>query len=202
MTIESVGSNFSSAISTTKLTGNYSLLTVGKTGNSQTINISNDITTTGDQRYNGPVILSGGDRTLITGISNDDIFFESTVDSDGTARSLTVSAGTSQGGEIVFSGAVGGNSELSGLTSDSKLFKAGSNITLAGLLDVDIYSNSQSSNYGIAGGILDGSTSASFSKGGGSNRWLEVYGNNNYTGPTTVKAGYLRITNDSPHFFK
>ncbi len=201
LTIESAGSNFSSAISTTKLAGNFTLLTVGKTGNSQTINISNDITTTGDQRYNGPVVLSGGDRTLTTGTSNDDIFFESTVDSDGTARSLTVSAGTSSGGEIVFSGAVGGNSELSGLTSDSKLFKASSNITLAGLLDVDIYGNSQSSNYGIAGGILDGTSPASFSKGGGSNRWLELYGNNNYTGATTIKSGYLRLTNDSPHSF-
>ena len=48
---------------------------------------------------------------------------------------------------------------------------------------------------------MDGTSPASFSKGGHGNRWLEVYGNNNYTGATTVKAGYLRITNDSPHSF-
>ena len=201
LTIESAGSDFSSAISTTKITGTFTDLTIGKSGNTQTINLSNDIATTSDQRYNGPVILSGGNRTLTAGTSSDNIFFESTVDSDGTARSLSVSAGTNSGGVITFTGAVGGNSELSGLTSDSNLFKAGSNITLAGLLDVDIYGNSQSSNYGIAGGILDGTSPASFSKGGRDNRWLEVYGNNNYTGPTTVKAGYLRITNDSPHSF-
>ena len=201
LTIESAGSDFSSAISTTKITGTFTDLTIGKSGNTQTINLSNDIATTSDQRYNGPVILSGGNRTLTAGTSSDNIFFESTVDSDGTARSLTVSAGTNSGGVITFTGAVGGNSELSGLTSDSNLFKAGSNITLAGLLDVDIYGNSQSSNYGIAGGILDGTSPASFSKGGRANRWLEVYGNNNYTGATTIKAGYLRITNDSPQSF-
>ena len=116
LTIESAGSDFSSAISTTKITGTFTDLTIGKSGNTQTINLSNDIATTSDQRYNGPVILSGGNRTLTAGTSSDNIFFESTVDSDGTARSLTVSAGTNSGGVITFTGAVGGNSELSGLT--------------------------------------------------------------------------------------
>ena len=90
---------------------------------------------------------------------------------------------------------------MSGLTSKSDYFKAGSSIRLAGLLDIDVYTNSIGASYGIAGAIVDGSSAASLNKGGHGSRYLELKGNNSYTGSTTIEAGYLKITNDSPHSF-
>ncbi|MEC5127716.1 LamG-like jellyroll fold domain-containing protein, partial [Verrucomicrobiales bacterium BCK34] len=72
--------------------------------NAENINLNSDITTGGNQTYNGAVTLAG--NVTLTGA---DITFSSTVDSDTTERSLT----TSVSGILTFSGNVGGINALS-----------------------------------------------------------------------------------------
>ena len=65
------------------------------------ININANVTTTGAQSYHGAITL-GGNSVLTT--TNNPIVFDSTIDRDGTARNLTVTAGNAA---ITFSGNVG-----------------------------------------------------------------------------------------------
>ena len=59
-------------------------LTVGN-ANSEDINLAANVTTGQVQKYNGPVVITGGDRTLTTN-TNQRVNFSSTINSDGTAR--------------------------------------------------------------------------------------------------------------------
>src|SRR6185503_10133966 len=68
------------------------------------------ITTTGAQNYADNVVL-GADATLAGG----SVSFGGTVNSDATARALTVNSG----GATTFSGAVGGGAALSTLTTNA-----------------------------------------------------------------------------------
>jgi mucin-19 len=72
------------------------------------------VSTTGDQTYSDPVTLASA-STVLTGVN---VTFASTVDSDATARSLTVNAS----GETTFAGPVGnktGGPRLASLTTDA-----------------------------------------------------------------------------------
>ena len=85
-------------------------LTIGKSGNLGTINISGNITTAGNQTFYGPVTLSADITSTIT---SGTVNFTGTVNSSAsTARSLTVSGGTLQ-----FSGVVGGTNPLNNITA-------------------------------------------------------------------------------------
>ena len=61
------------------------------------------------------VVLTA-DRSVSSGATSGDILFNSTIDSDGTSRSLSVTAGI---GSVIFGGAVGGSAPLSSLTVES-----------------------------------------------------------------------------------
>ncbi|MGB7329392.1 MAG: YDG domain-containing protein, partial [Rubripirellula sp.] len=76
------------------------------------INLGADLTSTlaGPMNFHGPVVVSS-DRVLTA--ANSDIIFHGTVNSDGTARSLTVNPGTAN---ATFNGNVGGSAALSALT--------------------------------------------------------------------------------------
>jgi filamentous hemagglutinin family protein len=78
-----------------------------------TMNTAQVITdaTTGDQVFNGAVTL-GADATF----SGNDVAFSSTVNSDGTARNLTVTSNNS--GTTTFGGAVGAASALASVTTN------------------------------------------------------------------------------------
>jgi len=72
------------------------------------------------------VVLTAN-RVVSSGATSGDILFKSTVDSDGTARSLSVTAGI---GSVIFNKAVGGSAALSSLTvASSTQTSARGNIT-------------------------------------------------------------------------
>ncbi|MBU3543288.1 autotransporter-associated beta strand repeat-containing protein, partial [Polynucleobacter sp. MWH-Loch1C5] len=101
-------------IDSTRISSNLNTLTVGRPGNLGQINIGSDITTSGPQTYIGPVVLNGGNRTLTT--TNSNIRFMGTVNSDSSARSLTISNGNSS---VNFEGDVGLISPLSSISISS-----------------------------------------------------------------------------------
>ncbi|MCP4171520.1 MAG: hypothetical protein GY758_12185 [Fuerstiella sp.] len=75
---------------------------------SGTSDIGGDVTTTGEQVYTGAVMIEGGDRTL----TGSDLTFGSTL--DGAQNLFLVVSGAT-----TFSGAVGGTTALSSLTTDA-----------------------------------------------------------------------------------
>jgi filamentous hemagglutinin family protein len=93
--------------------GNASPLTGLVITGPATVNTAQVITdaTTGDQVFNGAVTL-GADATF----SGNDVAFNSTVNSDGTARNLTVTSNNS--GTTTFGGAVGAASALASVTTN------------------------------------------------------------------------------------
>ncbi|XVJ58000.1 MAG: filamentous hemagglutinin N-terminal domain-containing protein [Tepidisphaera sp.] len=110
LTISTTGGStvtFSGAIGGVESLGS---LTVTDSGAGTTI-LSNNVTTSGAQAFNENVTLAG-DATF-TSSGGAAILFGGTVDSDGTARALTADTA----GTITFTGAVGGISELSSLTT-------------------------------------------------------------------------------------
>lgn len=96
--------------------GDATLNGVVTAGNDATFNgdasLGGDVTAGNDAAFNGAVTLAG-DRT----ITGSNVAFNSTVDSDGTARSLSVN--TSGGGTTTFGGDVGGSAALSSLTTNA-----------------------------------------------------------------------------------
>jgi hypothetical protein len=93
--------------------GNASPLTGLVITGPATVNTAQVITdaTTGDQVFNGAVTL-GADATF----TGNDITFNSTVNSDGTARNLTVTSNNS--GSTTFGGALGAASALASVTTN------------------------------------------------------------------------------------
>jgi hypothetical protein len=93
--------------------GNASPLTGLVITGPATVNTAQVITdaTTGDQVFNGAVTL-GADATF----SGNDVAFSSTVNSDGTARNVTVTSNNS--GTTTFGGAVGAASALASVTTN------------------------------------------------------------------------------------
>ena len=183
LTIESAGDNFTADIVTgthVQLAGTaLGNLIIGKAGNTRQIDLSSNITTTNIQTYNGPVRLVGGDRTVAT--TNSNVVFASTVNSDGSARALTVTNGT---GDTTFSGAIGGSAAISTLTITSDQLTAGA-ITLNGALTATLGGSST-----ISGVIANGGGgTASLVKAG--NGTLTLSASNTYTGTTQVSAGTL-----------
>ncbi len=87
-------------------------LTVGKSGNLSTINISGNITTAGNQTFFGPVTL-GTDitSTITSGI----VRFSSTLDTKAAAA--TTSSLTISGGTLQLDGIVGGTRALNNITT-------------------------------------------------------------------------------------
>ena len=76
-------------------------LTVGN-ANSEDINLAANVTTgQAWQKYNGPVVITGGDRTLTTN-TNQRVNFSSTINSDGTARGLTINTSTGSLGPVSY----------------------------------------------------------------------------------------------------
>lgn len=80
------------------------------TANAGTINLNGGSVTAGDHEYNGVAVL--GADTILTGA---DVTFDETVDSDGTARALTINAS----GATLLSGPVGASSILASLITDA-----------------------------------------------------------------------------------
>nr|WP_246146889.1 YDG domain-containing protein [Rubripirellula lacrimiformis] len=112
LVIESTADSFagSPSLAGLNISGTPASLRIGKAGNVTGFTLSKNITTAGDQTYNGPVTLSG-DSSFTS--SNSIIEFANTVDSDSTARSLSVNAGST--GELTFNGGVGGGNALASL---------------------------------------------------------------------------------------
>ena len=157
-------------------------LIIGKAGNTRQIDLSSNITTTNIQTYNGPVRLVGGDRTVATTDSN--VVFASTVNSDGSARALTVTNGT---GDTTFSGAIGGSAPVSTLTITSDQLTAGA-ITLNGALTATLANTSTISGVIANGG---GGTANLVKAGGGT---LTLSASNTYTGTTQASVGTLTVS--------
>jgi filamentous hemagglutinin family protein len=107
--------------------GNVDVVSITVTGS--TIADTADISTAGDQNYQGPVTLAGD--TQFSSYDNGNLTFFSTVDSDGTPRSLTVSTS----GATIFEGDLGDTHPLANLTVDSngttQLGAGGANSTIA-----------------------------------------------------------------------
>jgi autotransporter-associated beta strand protein len=140
--IESVGTSFTTnpldtlnikLVTVTGSVPNSGLLgslTVGKSGNLSTINISGDITTAGNQTFWGPVTLSAD---IVSTITSGIVRFTSTLDSISTTpKSLTISGGTLQ-----LDAAVGGNFALNNIaTTNSGALDLNAAITSAASLSV------------------------------------------------------------------
>jgi hypothetical protein len=78
--------------------------------------LSGNVTTSGDQTYNGPVCLTGNTALQSLGGS---INFSETVDSFGGIFSLQTTIGTNTDAAVRFRGSVGGTTPLSTLTSNA-----------------------------------------------------------------------------------
>ena len=94
-----------------------------------TIGLGSDITTSGDQHYDGALVLDG-DVVLRAG---GDVAFGATVDG---AHRLSANAG----GAVVFDAAVGGTTALSGLDVEAGSFDAASTISVGGDLSIAVRS--------------------------------------------------------------
>ncbi|WP_114417029.1 beta strand repeat-containing protein [Marinospirillum perlucidum] len=92
--------------------------------NNNSLILATDITTTGNQTYQGVVTLANGDRTLTT--TNSNISFASTMDGSQT---LTLAAGT---GTASFTGHVGGTTNLNSLDVTAGSISLGGNVTTTG----------------------------------------------------------------------
>jgi hypothetical protein len=75
--------------------------------------------TSGAISFNGAVTLANNVTVQTAGNPGDNINFNSTIDSDGTARSLTLNAGTT--GVIYLTNAIGGTNSLSSFTANSAI---------------------------------------------------------------------------------
>jgi hypothetical protein len=96
---------------------------------SGTSNLGANVTTTSTQTYTGAVTLSGGNRTLTT--TDNNITFSSTIDSDSTARDLTLTLGN---GSASITGIVGTTSLADITLNSSATFNAAitaDNLTIA-----------------------------------------------------------------------
>ena len=135
-------------------------LTVGN-ANSEDINLAANVTTgQAWQKYNGPVVITGGDRTLTTN-TNQRVNFSSTINSDGTARGLTINTSTGSSGQVNLNAAVGGTNPLSSLTVTTGALTSDA-IKLNGALTVN---NSTTST--ISGAITDGASALNLVKSEG-----------------------------------
>ena len=106
------------------------------------------------------------------------------MNSDGTARALTVTNGT---GDTTFSGAIGGSAPVSALTITSDQLTAGA-ITLNGALTATLANTST-----ISGVIANGGGgAANLVKAG--NGTLTLSASNTYTGTTAINAGDLTVS--------
>ncbi len=114
LTIEPVSASFTSpvVIGPTQMPATVSSLTVGKAGNTQSIYLQGNVGTVGTQRYYGPVQLTGRNIGLTT--ATGDLIVDA-INSDGTPRALTMTAGG--GGSIYLNGDIGVGSSLFSLTA-------------------------------------------------------------------------------------
>jgi len=140
-----------------------------------TINLANDVDTTGDQQYDGALEL-GADVALTAG---GNVGFGSTVDG---AHELVVQAG----GAVDFGGAVGSNAALAGLDVHAGSFSAASTIDVGGNLGVAV----------TAGGIAQ---SGAFRVGGnagfdaGTGNISLVHAGNDFAGTVDLRGNAVSI---------
>ncbi len=146
------------------------------------VKLESGITSTGSQTYNGAVTLNTNIALITT---NSDVTFNQTVNSNGTARTLSVSTGN---GNVNFNGDVGNVSQLSNITINTNQLTA-NNITLAGNLNITSAGASE-----INGVISNGTSAASLTLNGEGS--LALFGNNTYTGVTTIANGTLLLVDD------
>lgn len=90
-----------------------------------------DVTTTGNQTYNGPLNLRvGNTHTLSSAGGNGNMLFGSTIDAaTAGTQSLTLAAGT---GNVTFGGAVGATNRLASLAVTGGKVTIGGNVTTKG----------------------------------------------------------------------
>ena len=94
------------------------------------ITFGGNVTTNGNQTYNGNRVIVAADDTLDSSAGNGNIAFLSALESDGSARALTIASGT---GSVIFNAAVGGTNALSSLNlTGSSVLKLGVNVTTTG----------------------------------------------------------------------
>ena len=88
-----------------------------------------------------PLVLTDGNRSVSSGSTTGNITFLNNIDSDGTARSLTVTAGT---GDVLFEGVIGSSAALSSLSvSSSVRTDIEKNVTTSGASGVSVSASSQ-----------------------------------------------------------
>src|SRR5690606_30784726 len=140
-----------------------------------TIGLVNDVSTSGDQQYDGALVL-GADVALAAG---GDVGFDSTVNG---AHRLSVDAD----GAVAFGGAVGGVTALAGLDVDAGSFSAASAINVGDLsIAVQTGDIAQSGAFSVGG-------NASFDAGAG-NITLTNAGND-FVGAVDLRGGAVAIT--------
>jgi autotransporter-associated beta strand protein len=116
LTIEPVSSSFAApvTIGATQMPTTLGALTIGKSGNTQSIILEGSVGTVGAQRYYGPVQVTGRNIGLTT--VSGDITMDA-IDADGTPRGLTLTAGG--GANIFLNGDIGNSSPLYSLSTNT-----------------------------------------------------------------------------------
>jgi filamentous hemagglutinin family protein len=145
--------------------------------------VGGNITTTGEQNFNDAVILTADMTFDASGLN-----FDSTIDSDGTTRTLTMNAHT---GQASVAGVIGGNSPMSSLTITSGTSHlAGATTTGAQSItgDLTLGGNLVSTTAGSIDvvGALNVSANSSIFTAGGASDHVTVTGAIN--SPTTAHA--------------
>ncbi len=133
--------------------GTTALANLDITGNTTTGSAVTGITTTGTQRYRSAITL-GANLTLNT--TNSNITLDTTIDRDGTARTLTTNAGS---GNLSFGGNIGAgiNGALGALTLNSS-----GTTTLSGTVNAASITTDSAGNTAIDGGSITTGGSQTF----------------------------------------
>ena len=144
-----------------------------------TIDLATDVTTSGDQTYDGVLVLDA-DLALTAGGSVD---FGSTVDG---AHRLSVDAG----GAVVFGAAVGGTTALAGLDVDAGRFSAASTIAVDGDLSIAARTGgiAQSGSFRVGG-------NADFDASGGNITLTDA--GNDFVGAVSLRGAAVSISDRS-----
>ncbi|WP_310568480.1 filamentous hemagglutinin N-terminal domain-containing protein, partial [Hydrogenophaga sp.] len=131
--------------------GNAGSIVIGATGAGADIVLNGDLNAIGGayvgaatQGLGGYIemqtdVVLSADRTVSSGATSGNTYFKGAIDSDGTARSLTVTAGT---GDVMFDGVVGGTAVLKSLSSSGNRVDIEKNVTTNGSAGVAVSANS------------------------------------------------------------
>ena len=138
--------------------------------------IGANVTTTGDQLFQGAAIVSVD--TILTN-TNSDVTFSSTLNSDATPRDLTIDTGGNTG-TILFSGAVGQTNNFDV-------------ITITGNLDLD-------ANIGADNFLTAGATSIAVSGTSNLSKDVTTSGTQTYTGAVTLSGEAINLKGTTIQF--